>query len=266
VTTDTDRRILLVDDQKFVGIALGRLLAGEPDLELHCCHVAADALAAAEQLVPAVILQDCVLPDVDGFTLVQQFRGSAVTARTAIIMLSGNDDPAQRQRALAAGANDFLVKLPPKDELVTCIRRHLGANGDAEINSPVPAAGDPKTLDRDIITVLRGGSPEANTDLVARLLTQFVDEATSLAAKVQAAVRADDVGLLKMASHSLRGASTTIGAQRLAMVSAQIERCADGGNATIDRALLAAVDAELRAVSRACAEECGGLLAGGAEA
>lgn len=265
VTTTPRRRILLVDDQKFVGIALGRLLASEPDLELHCCYVAGDALAAAEQLGPAVILQDCVLPDVDGFALVQTFRRSAVTARTAIIMLSGNDDPAQRERALAAGADDYLVKLPPKDVLVARIRQSLGADAVAEITVSTPAATEAKTLDRDIITALRGGSPTANSDLVARLLTQFVSEATSLVAKVQTAVQAGDVGLLKLASHSLRGASTTIGAERLAMVSAQIERCADGGHAAIDRALLAVVETELCAISRACAAECGGLLAEGVE-
>ena len=262
MTAAPRRRILLVDDQKFVGIALGRLLGGEPDLELHCCHAAADALATAEQLVPAVIIQDCVLPGIDGFTLVQQFRRTPATAGTVIIMLSGSDDPALRQRALAAGANDYLVKLPPKDVLIACIRRHLGADAGPEVAPPPPAGNNPKTLDRDIITALRDGPPAANTDLVARLLGQFVHEATSLVAKVQAAVRADDVALLKLASHSLRGASTTIGAQRLAMVSAQIERCADSGNAAIDRALLAAVDTELREVARACAEECGGVLAG----
>ena len=46
------------------------------------------------------------------------------TARTPIIVLSGNEDADTRTRALAAGADDYLVKLPSKADLLACLRRH----------------------------------------------------------------------------------------------------------------------------------------------
>ena len=50
--------ILLIDDQRFVGMALARLLDGVPGFELHCCERGSDAEAAADRIRPALILQD----------------------------------------------------------------------------------------------------------------------------------------------------------------------------------------------------------------
>jgi two-component system chemotaxis family response regulator WspR len=123
--------VLLVDDQRLVGAAVGQLLAAEPDIELHCCLQAVDAVATANQIVPDVVLQDLVMPDIDGLTLVRLFRENRLTAGAPVIVLSGNDDAATRARALAEGAADYLVKLPAKADLIACIRRHAGRTGDA---------------------------------------------------------------------------------------------------------------------------------------
>ena len=117
--------ILLIDDQKFVGVVVGRFLAAEPDLELHHCEIGAAALATAQRLGPALILQDLLLPDADGLSLVRQYRDDSLTAHTPIVVLSGNDDDESRAAAMAAGASDYLVKLPTREALVACVRRHL---------------------------------------------------------------------------------------------------------------------------------------------
>src|SRR5438128_3219659 len=84
--------VLLVDDQRLVGAAVGQLLAAEPDIELHCCHQASDAIAMANRIVPTMVLQDLVMPDIDGLTLVRLFRENPQTKGTPVIVLSGNDD------------------------------------------------------------------------------------------------------------------------------------------------------------------------------
>ena len=88
--------VLLVDDQAFVGAAVGRLLAMETDIGLHCCRNALDAIAVANQLNPTIILQDLVMPDIDGLTLVRLFQANPLTAQTPVIVLSWNDDPDTR--------------------------------------------------------------------------------------------------------------------------------------------------------------------------
>ena len=119
--------VLLVDDQAMVCEAVRRALANHPDIDFHYCADAREALAIANQVRPTVILQDLLLPGIDGLTLVQQFRANPGTKDTPIIVLSTNDHPQVKGQALALGANDYLVKLPDKIELVARIRYHSKA-------------------------------------------------------------------------------------------------------------------------------------------
>jgi two-component system chemotaxis family response regulator WspR len=99
-----------------------RALVGEANIDFHFCTRAEEALAVAEKTHPTVILQDLVMPGVDGMTLVRQYRASAV-ANVPIIVLSSRTTPDQARR-LAGGANDYMVKLPDVIELVARLRYH----------------------------------------------------------------------------------------------------------------------------------------------
>jgi two-component system, chemotaxis family, response regulator WspR len=114
----------LVDDQAIVAEALRLMLANQPDIELHVCSNAAAALPKARALRPTVILQDLVMPDVDGFTLVRFFRADPETSATPIIVLSSKEDPRDKSRAFEIGASDYLVKIPDKIELIARVRAH----------------------------------------------------------------------------------------------------------------------------------------------
>jgi signal transduction histidine kinase len=119
--------VLLVDDQAMVAQAVWRLLAGLPDIDLHYCSDPISAIKEANTIKPSVILQDLVMPSIDGLELVQRFRTNPATAETPIIVLSSEEDSTIKSRAFAAGANDYLVKLPDKIELVARIRYHSKA-------------------------------------------------------------------------------------------------------------------------------------------
>src|SRR5688572_25124995 len=217
-----DRRqmvVLLVDDQAFVAVAVGRLLATEQDIVLHSCRNALDAIAVANQLHPDVILQDLVMPDLDGLTLVRRFRTNPPTAETPVIVLSGNDDPATRTRALAQGANDYLVKLPPKDDLIACIRRHCVA-GTAGRADAVPATSDSataalqpgadETLDRRMLAAFRQADAPDSSDFTRMLIDQFLLDAASQVETLKDAARRSDAQGLTATAHSLRGSSMTM--------------------------------------------------------
>jgi two-component system chemotaxis family response regulator WspR len=116
--------VLLVDDQAIVAEAIRRMLADAPEIEFHSCMDVAFALPRAHELKPTVILQDLVMPGVDGFTLVRFFRVDPVTTRIPIIVLSTKEDPRDKSRAFEIGASDYLVKLPDRIELLARIRAH----------------------------------------------------------------------------------------------------------------------------------------------
>ena len=116
--------VLLIDDQPMIGEAVRRMLAGEPDIGFNYCRDAAKALDEAARVNPTVILQDLVMPDIDGLTLVKNFRANEETKETPMIVLSTKEEPAVKAEAFALGANDYIVKLPDRLELLARIRYH----------------------------------------------------------------------------------------------------------------------------------------------
>ncbi|WP_225784861.1 diguanylate cyclase [Xenophilus sp. Marseille-Q4582] len=117
-------RVLLVDDQAIVGVILRTILATDPDIEVQTCQQAGEAVALARQLQPTVILQDLLMPGMDGLDLVRAYRDTPETRDVPIIVLSANDDPLMKRASFSAGANDYLVKLPEPIELTARIRYH----------------------------------------------------------------------------------------------------------------------------------------------
>src|SRR5215471_21647289 len=77
--------VLLVDDQAMVCEAVRRALANQTDIDFHYCADAREAMGIANQIKPTVILQDLVMPGIDGLTLVSQFRASPTTRDIPII-------------------------------------------------------------------------------------------------------------------------------------------------------------------------------------
>ena len=121
-------RVLLVDDQRIVGEALRRMLSGHvPEIEFRLCLDPKAALATAIEFSPTVILQDLVMPGVDGLDLVRGYRENEETKRVPIIVLSSKEDAVTKADSFAAGANDYLVKMPDKIELLARIQHHSEA-------------------------------------------------------------------------------------------------------------------------------------------
>ena len=116
--------VLLIDDQAMIGEAVRRMLATEKDITFHFCNHPSKALEMAAEVQPTVILQDLVMPEIDGLTLVRKFRAEETTKDIPMIVLSTKEEPVVKAEAFALGANDYLVKLPDKIELIARIRYH----------------------------------------------------------------------------------------------------------------------------------------------
>ena len=114
--------VLLVDDQPMIGEAIRQMLAREPGIRLHHCVDPTKALATAAEVQPTVILQDLLMPDVDGLTLVRYFRVFPATRDVPIMVLSTREEPATKAEAFGVGANDYVVKLPDRLELAARVR------------------------------------------------------------------------------------------------------------------------------------------------
>ncbi|MGY2339817.1 diguanylate cyclase domain-containing protein [Pseudomonas sp. SDO5532_S415] len=123
-TDENAAMVLLVDDQAMIGEAVRRGLSNEENIDFHFCADPHQAIAHAVRIKPTVILQDLVMPGLDGLSLVREYRNHPATKDIPIIVLSTKEDPLVKSAAFAAGANDYLVKLPDNIELVARIRYH----------------------------------------------------------------------------------------------------------------------------------------------
>ena len=121
---DYSMMVLLVDDQAMIGEAVRRALSEESDIDFHFCSDPNQALSVAQQIKPTVILQDLIMPGVDGLELLALYRAAPGLKDVPIIVLSTKEDPKVKSAAFTAGANDYLVKLPDVIELLARIRYH----------------------------------------------------------------------------------------------------------------------------------------------
>lgn len=116
--------VLLVDDQMIIAEAVRRMLSDEEDIIFHYCSDPSQAIGVACEVHPTVILQDLVMPDIDGLMLVRYYRANPMTFEVPLIVLSTKEDPRVKAEAFSCGANDYIVKLPDKLELIARIRYH----------------------------------------------------------------------------------------------------------------------------------------------
>ncbi len=117
-------RVFLVDDQLIVAEGIRRMLASESDIDFYYCQDPTEAINAAAKYQPTVILQDLVMPDIDGMTLLRFLNKSPATSKVPVIVLSSKDDPKIKSEAFENSAADYLVKPSEKIELIARIRAH----------------------------------------------------------------------------------------------------------------------------------------------
>lgn len=106
---DAPLRIVVVDDNRDSADTLAVLL----QLKGHAPRVAynaADALALARDYLPQLMLLDLTMPDIDGFTLLQELRAIDTLRDTTCVALSGHARASDLARTERAGFDDHLVK------------------------------------------------------------------------------------------------------------------------------------------------------------
>jgi len=137
--------VLIADDQDLVREGLRMLLEAEPDLQVAGeAGDGAEAVSAARQLDPDVILMDVRMPRIDGIQATARLTRSGCQAR--ILMLTTYDLDDYVYRAMKAGACGFLLKDASREQLAEGIRTVSAGHmllAPSIIQRFIDAAGDP---------------------------------------------------------------------------------------------------------------------------
>jgi signal transduction histidine kinase/CheY-like chemotaxis protein len=121
---DTTRsRVLIADDNADMRVYLMHLLAER--YEVQAVANGRDALDAAAEKTPDLVLSDVMMPELDGFGLLRELRARPETRTVPFILLSARAGEESRVEGLQAGADDYLVKPFSARELIARVQTHL---------------------------------------------------------------------------------------------------------------------------------------------
>jgi DNA-binding NarL/FixJ family response regulator len=128
MTTTTNKiKLLIADDHEVVRSGLKSLLAGTEIKVVAEVGTGAEAVKYALESDPDVVMLDIRMPDGDGLTSLGRIKLDK--PEMPILILSTFDNPTYVARAVALGANGYLLKGCTRDELLAAIR--TAANGES---------------------------------------------------------------------------------------------------------------------------------------
>ena len=110
-------RILVVDDEADI-LALVTYHLAKSGYRVSTAATGPEALRAAREERPALVVLDLMLPGMSGFEVLEQMRADAATSGIAVLMLTARRDEPDRIRGLSIGADDYLTKPFSPQELV----------------------------------------------------------------------------------------------------------------------------------------------------
>jgi CheY-like chemotaxis protein len=119
------KKILIVEDDE-ASQYIYRTLLEKAGYAVDVYHNPMEALAAAGNEPPALVIMDVGLPEIDGIELTRLFRANASTATVPIMVLTVFAFGSEREKALAAGANCFLSKPTEWDDIMRMVGDLIG--------------------------------------------------------------------------------------------------------------------------------------------
>ncbi|MDR0626457.1 MAG: response regulator transcription factor [Bifidobacteriaceae bacterium] len=166
-------RILIADDHAAFRSGLRAILETQPDLE--CVAEVADgraAVAEALRLRPDLAILDVRMPKLDGLAAAAEIRAAGPTG-VKIIMLTTYDTDDYLHKALTAGAQGFVLKSLPPEELIAAVR--AASRGDSYVDPSVVRRLTPRIA--DAIAPLKDLPPElARLTMREREVFQLIAE------------------------------------------------------------------------------------------
>jgi len=188
-----------------------------------------EALEALERETVDLVLMDVQMPEMDGLeaTAAIREREGKTGSHVPIIALTAHAMKGDREKCLAAGADDYLAKPIRTTELFETVDRLRNAKTNAP-SGATPIANTPAANAFDIDTALK--HVEADRDLLDEIVRIFSDQCPRTVSEIQNAIRAADFSLVERAAHSLKGAASNLCATGVTQSAAELEESARSGN------------------------------------
>ncbi len=208
-------RVLLAEDnplnREVAATLLGRLG--------HAVVVAddgAEALAALERDPFDLLLVDVQMPGMDGFEVMQRIRKAEAAngSRLPIIAVTAHAMKGDRERCLAAGADDYVSKPVRRQDLLEVIARVFGGAAEAPAAPRLPVL-NAERLWQEV---------EGDRDILRKMVTLYFDTTPGLLRQMKQALESGNAQVLARTTHTLKGSVVQFCADELCRLLAAIEQ------------------------------------------
>ena len=252
-----DARVLVVEDNLVNQHVISAML------QRHGCQieVVENGLLALEAVARAafdVILMDCQMPVMDGYTATMELRAreAGKPGRMPVIALTAEALAGERERCLAAGMDDFLTKPLRPPQLAAALRRWLPPAKVAAVEpsaapAPVPPPAEAPVaeprLDPKALADLQKFDP-GNPAFVAKTIELYLQCTPPQLAQARQALVEGDRATVHRVFHSLRTACAMVGALQLSALCKEGELATMEGDLAQAGRVLTQVDEEFGSV------------------
>jgi len=260
-------RVLLVDDNDFnLEVAVDFLLSVGVDVSTR--NNGKDAIELMRQQRFDCVLMDVQMPVMDGVEAVKIIRRDAAIKDVRIIALTANAAREDRERYLAAGMDDVIIKPFKYQTLFTTIakwlpRKNVGNVGGATVEvrafelqdgkeASVELKGDPRIIDLSVLVETTGGDRKKIEARVEKFLASLDKDM----ADIDSALQREDLPALGALGHRSKTPARTVGAMGFADLCQALENNAIDGNLENARNIVV----QLRLLPAQIKEHCTRLL------
>ncbi len=211
-------------------------------------------MEALSRVSYAAVLMDVQMPEMDGYEATAEIRRreGGQGRCTPIIAMTANAMQGDREKALAAGMDDYVPKPVKPEELEAVLERWIPQRESAGPGVPAKVPGaDPKTSDKadaplntSVLEGLRELQGEGEPDILEELIELFLEEVPAELAALREATEGGDARTVERVAHTLKGSAGNMGAVGMAKICADLETAGVSG-------LLDLLDAEFLRVRQA---------------
>jgi len=189
----------------------------------------AEAVAALKKSPYDIVLMDVQMPGMDGFTATHTLRdprSGVINPEIPVIAMTAHAMKGDREKCLAQGMDDYVSKPVKPKELLDVVQRWAGRQVLRTPVSPdVPSGPTQTPVNLKRLQEITGTDNEFEREIIDMFLTDFKQHLSTL----KQAAAEGNLSVLEMEAHTVKGASTNIGAGQLSELALSLEEKAKAG-------------------------------------
>ena len=222
-------KILLAEDNA-VNRKLATALLQKRGHQVVATENGREALNALERENFDLVLMDIQMPVLDGLDAIHAIRAKEQSSGShlPIIALTAHAMKGDRERCLAAGADEYVTKPIRTPDLLAAIDR--ATNAEVTLANPAPPLAASHPTGPPVLDFAAAlDRVEGDRELLEELMGMFAAECSHDIAEIRKSLEARDMGLLERLAHTLKGASASLAAGRVADAASALEKQARTG-------------------------------------